>query len=56
MIDAGLPIVQCLEILLNQQENKTFKKMLKDIKESVESGSTLADALKNFPSSSTTSL
>jgi type IV pilus assembly protein PilC len=49
MIDAGLPIVQCLEILLNQQENKTFKKMLKDIKESVESGSTLADALKKFP-------
>jgi type IV pilus assembly protein PilC len=49
MIDAGLPIVQCLEILLSQQENKTFKKMLKDIKESVESGSTLADALKKFP-------
>ncbi len=49
MIDAGLPIVQCLDILLSQQENKTFKKMLKDIKESVESGSTLADALKKFP-------
>jgi type IV pilus assembly protein PilC len=49
MIDAGLPIVQCLEILLSQQENKTFKKLLKDIKESVESGSTLADALKKFP-------
>ncbi|MCX5881346.1 MAG: type II secretion system F family protein [Deltaproteobacteria bacterium] len=49
MIDAGLPIVQCLEILLSQQENKTFKKMLINIKESVESGSTLADALKKFP-------
>lgn len=49
MIDAGLPIVQCLEILFGQQENKTFKKMIKDIKESVESGSTLADALKKFP-------
>ena len=49
MIDAGLPIVQCLEILLDQQENKTFKKMLKEVKESVESGSTLADALKKFP-------
>jgi len=49
MIDAGLPIVQCLEILLSQQENKTFKKMLKDIKESVESGTTLAEALKKFP-------
>jgi type IV pilus assembly protein PilC len=49
MIDAGLPIVQCLEILLSQQENKTFKNMLKDIKESVEGGATLADALKKFP-------
>ena len=49
MIDAGLPIVQCLDILLNQQDNKTFKKMLKDIKEAIESGSTLADALKKFP-------
>ena len=49
MIDAGLPIVQCLEILIKQHENKTFKKMLKEVKESVESGSTLADALKKFP-------
>ena len=49
MIDAGLPIVQCLEILHNQQENATFKKMLKDIKESVESGATFAETLKKYP-------
>lgn len=49
MIDAGLPIIQCLDILQAQQENATFKKMLKEIKESVESGETLADALKKYP-------
>jgi type IV pilus assembly protein PilC len=49
MIDAGLPIIQCLDILYSQQENKTFKKMLKEIKDSVESGSTLAEALKKYP-------
>ena len=49
MIDAGLPIIQCLDILYSQQENKTFKKMLKEIKDSVEGGSTLAEALKKYP-------
>ena len=49
MIDAGLPLVQCLDILGRQQENKTFKKMLVEVKESVESGSTFADALKKHP-------
>ncbi|MFW6333660.1 MAG: type II secretion system F family protein [Desulfosalsimonas sp.] len=49
MIDAGLPIIQCLDILQSQQENPTFKKMLKDIKESVESGKTLAESLKKYP-------
>ena len=49
MIDAGLPIIQCLDILHSQQENPTFKKMLKSIKENVESGSTLAEALKAYP-------
>ncbi len=49
MIDAGLPLVQGLDILANQQENPTFKKMLKDIKGDVESGSTFADALKKYP-------
>ncbi len=49
MIDAGLPIIQCLDILYSQQGNPTFKKMLKQIKESVEGGATLAEALKKFP-------
>jgi len=49
MIDAGLPIIQCLDILYGQQENATFKKMLKSIKESVEGGATLAESLKKFP-------
>ena len=50
MIDAGLPLLQCLDILHSQQENPTFKKNLKKIKESIESGETFADALKKFPS------
>ncbi|WP_027714753.1 type II secretion system F family protein [Desulfuromonas sp. TF] len=49
MIDAGLPLVQCLDILGKQQDNKTFKKILTTVKESVESGSTFADALKKHP-------
>jgi len=49
MIDAGLPLVQCLDILSKQQENKTFKKNLTQVKEDVESGSTFADALKKHP-------
>ena len=49
MIDAGLPIIQCMDILHAQQENATFKRMLKTIKEQVESGSTLADSLKKYP-------
>ncbi len=49
MIDAGLPLVQCLDILANQQENPEFKKILLDVKTSVEGGSTFADALKKHP-------
>jgi type IV pilus assembly protein PilC len=49
MIDAGLPIIQCLDILHTQQDNATFKKVLKKIKESVEGGATMAEALKAFP-------
>jgi type IV pilus assembly protein PilC len=49
MIDAGLPLVQGLEVLASQQENKTFKKILQDTKSDVESGSTFADALKKHP-------
>jgi len=49
MIDAGLPLVQCLDILASQQENKIFKKVLVDVKSSVEGGSTFADALRKHP-------
>ncbi|ACM21715.1 type IV pilus inner membrane protein PilC [Geotalea daltonii FRC-32] len=49
MIDSGLPLVQCLEILSGQQENKSFKEILIKVKESVESGSTFADALSKHP-------
>ena len=49
MIDSGLPLVQCLDILSGQQENKTFKEILVKVKESVESGSTFADALSRHP-------
>jgi type IV pilus assembly protein PilC len=49
MIDAGLPLVQCLEILANNQENVTFKKTLLGVRASVEGGSTLANALRAYP-------
>jgi type IV pilus assembly protein PilC len=49
MIDSGLPLVQCLDILASQQDNKTFKTILYKVKESVESGSTFADALSKHP-------
>jgi type IV pilus assembly protein PilC len=49
MIDAGLPIIQCMDILYTQQNNPTFRKMLKEIKDAVEGGATLAEALKKFP-------
>jgi len=49
MIDAGLPLVQCLEILGSQQENKTFKRALIQIRQDVESGSNLADAMRKHP-------
>jgi type IV pilus assembly protein PilC len=49
MIDAGLPLVQCLDILGLQQENPMFKKVILKIKEDVESGSTFADALSKHP-------
>jgi type IV pilus assembly protein PilC len=46
MIDAGLPLVQCLEILAGQQENKTFQKILNSVRASVEGGSTLSASMK----------
>ncbi len=49
MIDAGLPLVQCLDLLGTEQENKTFKKVLFGVKESVESGQTFADSLAKYP-------
>ena len=49
MIDAGLPLVQCLDIQSQQAENPTFREQLKEIKATVEAGSTFADALRKFP-------
>jgi type IV pilus assembly protein PilC len=49
MIDAGLPLVQGLEILEKQQSNPTFKKVLGNIRGDVEAGSTLADAMRKHP-------
>lgn len=49
MINAGLPLVQCLDILSSQQPNPTFKKVLAQIKQDVEGGSTFADALARHP-------
>jgi type IV pilus assembly protein PilC len=49
MIDAGLPLVQCLEILGSQQEHKAFKRALLTIRQDVEAGSSLADAMRKHP-------
>jgi type IV pilus assembly protein PilC len=49
MIDAGLPLIQGIEILANQEPNKTFQKILLQIKTDVEAGATFADALKKHP-------
>jgi type IV pilus assembly protein PilC len=49
MIDAGLPLVQCLDILANQQENRIFQNALRDIKAHVEEGATFSDALRRHP-------
>lgn len=49
MIDAGLPLVQCLEILAGQQKNPIFAGVLRDVKNSVEQGSSFSDALRRHP-------
>jgi len=49
MIDAGLPLVQCLDILQAQQDNSNFKRVIRQIKKDVEEGSTLSDAIKKHP-------
>lgn len=49
MIDAGLPLVQCLEILAGNQENAAFQKCLTGVRTTVEGGSTLSNAMRNYP-------
>jgi type IV pilus assembly protein PilC len=49
MIDAGLPLVQCLQILGKQQSNPTFKAVLTTIQNDVETGTTLADSMRKHP-------
>ncbi len=49
MIDAGLPLVQCLDILGQQQDNKSFQKVLLQIRQDVEGGSSLAEAMRKHP-------
>src|SRR5437870_2684062 len=49
MIDAGLPLVQCLDILSQQQQNKYFKQVLAQVRQDVEEGSTLASAMSRHP-------
>src|SRR5215813_1630563 len=49
MIDAGLPLVQCLDILGNQQPNRTFQTIIRAVKADVQQGSTFADALRKHP-------
>ena len=49
MIDAGLPLVQCLDILAKESPNMSLRKILNSVKESVEAGTTLAEAMKKHP-------
>lgn len=49
MINAGLPLIQCLDILSTQSENKVLRETVGDVKNSVEAGSTFSDALKKHP-------
>src|SRR5260370_10823580 len=49
MIDAGLPLVQCLEILGSNQENPAFMRALNGVRTTVEGGSTLANAMRGYP-------
>jgi type IV pilus assembly protein PilC len=51
MIDAGLPLVQCLDILGNQEENKNFAEVILQTRSAVEGGAALADAMRRFPNS-----
>src|SRR3954449_2988407 len=49
MIDAGLPLVQCLEILASNQENMTFQNCLNGVRTTIEGGATLANAMRGYP-------
>ena len=49
MINAGLPLIQCLDLLAKQEKNKMFAKVITSIKEDIEGGSTLTDAMKKYP-------
>ncbi len=49
MINAGLPIIQCLELLGEEEKNKTFAKIIKAVKENIEGGSSLSEALQKYP-------
>lgn len=49
MIDAGLPLVQCLEVLAANQENQVFSKALTGVRTTVESGATLSNAMRQYP-------
>jgi type IV pilus assembly protein PilC len=49
MIDAGLPLVQCLDILAEQNPNKRFKEIIRTVRQDVEQGSTFAEALRKHP-------
>jgi type IV pilus assembly protein PilC len=49
MINAGLPLIQCLELLASQEQNKTFAKIITAIKDDISGGSTLTEALAKYP-------
>ncbi|HOZ61247.1 MAG TPA: type II secretion system F family protein [Smithellaceae bacterium] len=49
MISAGLPLIQCLDLLAQQESNKAFAKIIREIKEDIEGGTSLTDALKKYP-------
>ncbi len=49
MLDAGLPLVQCLEILGDQEENRTFQAIIHQVRADVEAGSSLADSMRKHP-------
>ena len=49
MINAGLPLIQCLDLLSQQESNKFFAKIIRQIKEDIEGGTSLTDALKKYP-------